>query len=91
MNSHHTIVDLATVAIVLPAHAHRMSTALSRARLIDAADRLRVGVISDDDLLAVISELFFIPLDRFEKALQGSWSGFEQECDGFDVFAVQVR
>jgi len=69
MNAHHAVVDLAAVAVVLSAHAHRMSAALGRARLVDAADRCGMGVLPGDDLLAAVAEFFFIPLDRFEKAL----------------------
>ena len=69
MNSHHTIVDLATVAVVLPTDAHGMPAALGRARLVDATDGFGMGMILGDDLLAAISELFFIPLDRFEESL----------------------
>ena len=69
MNAHHAIVDLPTVAVVLPSDAHGMPAALGRARLVHAADRLGVGMVLGDDLLAAISELFFIPLDRFEESL----------------------
>ena len=77
MNSHDTIIDLASAAVVLPADAHGMPTALGRARLVHAADRVGVGMIFDDDLLAAISELFFIPLDPFEETLQGPRRGLE--------------
>ena len=69
VNAHHTIVDLPTVAVVLSTDAHGMPTALGRARLVHVADRFGVGMILDDDLLTAVSELFFIPLDRFEKSL----------------------
>ena len=69
MNPHNTVVDLPTVAIVLPAHAHRIFAAFRRARLVDTADRLGVGVVFGHDLLTSISQLVFIPLDQFEKAL----------------------
>jgi hypothetical protein len=69
MNTHHTVVDFAAIAVVLPAHAHRMLAALGRARLVDATDRLGMSVLLGDDLLAAVVEFLFIPLDRFEKAL----------------------
>ena len=69
MNAHHAVVDLAAVAVVLPARAHRLLAALGRARLVDAADGLGMGLLLGDDLLAAVAEFFFIPLDRFEKAL----------------------
>ena len=55
MDSHNTIVDLATVPVPLPSGAHGMFAAFSRARLVHAADRLRVGVLGGHDLLASIS------------------------------------
>ena len=69
MNPHNTVVDLPAVAVVLPADAHRIFAAFRRARFVDATDGLRVGVVFGHDLLASISQLLFIPLDRFEKAL----------------------
>ncbi len=91
MDAHHTIVDFATAAVVLPTDTHGMPAALGRARLVDAADRFRVRMIFDDDLLTAISEFFFIPLDRFEKTLQGPRCGLELQCDGFGRLAVQIR
>lgn len=69
MNAHNTVVHLPTVAIVLTTGAHRFLAALGRAGLIHATDRLGVRMVLDHDLLASISQLFLIPLDRFEKAL----------------------
>jgi len=57
MHADHTIIDLATVAVVLPADTHGMPTALGRARLVHAADGFGMGVVLDDNLLAAISEL----------------------------------
>lgn len=69
MNAHHAVVDLSPVAIVLPTNAHGLPTALGRAGLIHAADRLGRGVLGSDNLLAAVSEFFFIPLDRFKEPL----------------------
>ena len=69
MDAHHTVVDLSPVAIVPPTDAHGLLAAFCCARFVHAADRLRVGMVPGDDPLAAISQLFFIPLDRFEKAL----------------------
>jgi len=69
MYPHDAVVDLPPIAVVLPTDAHRLFAALGRTRLIHAANRLWVRMVGGDDLLAPISEFFFIPLDRFEKAL----------------------
>jgi len=69
MNPDNAVVELPTVAIVLPADTHRILAALRRARLVDAANRLGVGVVFGHDLLAAISQFFFIPLDRLEETL----------------------
>jgi len=55
MNPHNTVVDLSTVAVVLPADAHRIFATFRRARLVDATDGIRVGVVFGHDLLASIS------------------------------------
>jgi hypothetical protein len=69
MNAHHTIIDLPAATIPLATDGHRVVAALVRARLIHATDRLGVGMVLGHHLLASISELLFIPLDRLEKAL----------------------
>jgi hypothetical protein len=69
MNAHHTIVDLPTATIPLSTDSHRLVAALARARFIHTTDGLGVGMLLGHNLLASISELLFIPLDRFEKAL----------------------
>jgi len=69
MHSHHAVVDLPPIAVVLPTDAHRLFAALGRSRLIHAADRLGRRMVPGDDLLAPVSEFLFIPLDRFEKPL----------------------
>jgi hypothetical protein len=63
MDPHHTVVDLTPIAVVLPTDPHRLWTALGRSRLIHAADRLGRRMVPGDDLLAAVSEFFFIPLD----------------------------
>jgi hypothetical protein len=69
MNPHNTVVDLPAVAVVLSSNTHRIFAAFRRARFVDATDRLGMGVVFGHDLLASISQLLFIPLDQFEKAL----------------------
>jgi hypothetical protein len=91
MNSHRTIVDLATVAVVLSANTHGLPTAFGRAGLVHAADRFGMGMVLRDDLLAAVSELLFIPLDQFEKTWQRPRCDFELQGNAFGRFAVQIR
>jgi len=69
MHSHHAVVDLPAIAVVLPTDADGLFATLGRSRFVDAPDRLRVGMLGSHDLLAAISQLLFIPLDRFEETL----------------------
>lgn len=69
MNGHHTVVDLAQTAIPLAGRAHRLVATLGRARLVNATDSLGVRMVFGHDLLTSISQLFFIPFNRFEESL----------------------
>ena len=69
MNCNHTVVDLTPVAVPLAIGSNGLVAAFGRARLVHATDRVGVGMLCGNDLLAPISELLFIPLNRFEKAL----------------------
>jgi hypothetical protein len=69
MHAHHTVVHLAAVPIPLPTDAHGVVATLGRAGLVHTTNGLGMGMISGDDLLAPVSELFFVPLDRFEEPL----------------------
>jgi hypothetical protein len=69
MNSHHAVVHLAAVAVVLSPNSHRLGTALGRARLVHDADGFGMSMLLGDDLLTAVSQLFLVPLDRFEKTL----------------------
>ncbi len=69
MHSHHAVVHLAPIAIPLPRHAHRVVAALGNSRFVHHADRVRMTVLLGHDLLTTVVELFFIPLDGFQKTL----------------------
>ncbi len=69
MNAHNTVVHLPTVSVPLPTSPHCLFATLGRAGLVHATDGLGMDMVFGDDLLAAISELLFIPLDRFEKTL----------------------
>ena len=90
MNAHNTVVDLSTIAIPLAASTHRMLTALGCARFVQATDRLGMCMVFGDNFLTAVSELFFIPLDRFEKTLQRPWRRFEFQGDGLGRFTPQI-
>ena len=77
MNGHDTVVDLPLVSNPLTTDTHRFAATLGRTRLVHATNGLGMGMVLGDDLLAPISESLFIPLDRFEKSLQGSGRGLE--------------
>ena len=90
MDAHHAVVDLASVAVILPAHADGMLAALCRPRLVHAADRPGMGVIGGDDLLEPVSKFVLIPLDRFEKTLAGPRPLMEGDAKRFGRFRVKV-
>jgi len=69
MHSHHAIIHLPPIAVPLSPDAHGIVAALGDGGFIHHADRLRVAMILCDDLLALIMEFLFIPLDGFEETL----------------------
>ena len=62
-----------------------------RRSLLAVVTRQLKEEVADDDLLASISELLFIPLDRFEKPLQCPRRSLELQGDRLSRFAVQIR
>lgn len=70
MHSHHAVIDLSAVAIVLPPHAHGLAAAFGNAGLIHATNSLGMRVVASHDLLTAVSQFLFIPADRFQEALQ---------------------
>ncbi len=91
MNGNRTVIDLTTVPIPLAIDAHRLLAALRRAGLVHATDGLVMGMVFRDDLLAAVLQFLFIPLDRFEKTLQGPRRGLRLQGDRLDVFTPQIR
>jgi hypothetical protein len=69
MHADDAVVHLAATAEPLPAGADRLLAALGRSRFIDAADRLGVSVFARNQLLALVADTAFIPLDRFQETL----------------------
>jgi hypothetical protein len=69
MHAHHALLHLAAAAAPLPLGACRMHTALNHGRLIDDADRLRIGMLTGHQLLATVTQTLFVPLDRFQEPL----------------------
>lgn len=91
MDSDHTVVHLSPVAVPLPTDSHRFFATLGSARFVHATNGLGMGVVLGDDLLAAISEFFFIPLDRFEESLQRPRRRLKTQRDGLGRLAVQIR
>jgi hypothetical protein len=69
MHADDAIVDLAATTQPLPCGADGMATALGRAGFIQAADGLRVSVLTGDQPLALVPNAGLIPLDRFHETL----------------------
>lgn len=90
MHSHDAIVDLAAVAVVLPPHANRIAAALANARLVHAPNGLGMRVVTGHDLLAAVSQFLFIPLDRFQEALQRARRFAELQGDRLGRLAMHV-
>jgi hypothetical protein len=47
-------------------------------------------MLGSHQLLAAVAELFFVPLDRFEKPLQCAGSHSLIQCHRFDILALNV-
>lgn len=90
MYSHHAVIDLAAVAIVLPTRAYRFAATLADARLVHAADGLGMRVLAGHDLLAAVAQFLFIPLDRFQKALQRAGRFAELQGNGLGRLAMHL-
>lgn len=69
MDADDAVVDLAATAEPLPPSPNRVAAAFGRARFIDAADRLGVGMFACQQLLALVADGLLIPLDRFQQPL----------------------
>jgi hypothetical protein len=69
MHTDDAVVHLAATAEPLPPGADRLVAALGRSRFIDTADRLGMGVLACDQLLALVADARSIPLDRFQQSL----------------------
>jgi len=90
MNRHHAVIHLASVAVPLARSPHGLAAALARARLVHTTDRFGVGMLLRHDLLTAVSQLLFIPLDRFEKALQRPRRRPRPQGDRLGCLAVQI-
>ncbi len=69
MHADDAVVDLAATAQPLPRGTHGLVAALGRSRFIDAADGLGVLVVACHQLLTLVAEGAFIPLDGFQQTL----------------------
>ncbi len=63
------VLDLPPIAVVLAFDAGCMVTALGRSGLVDTADSHGTRVLGGDDMLALISQLLFIPNNGLQEPL----------------------
>ena len=91
MNTDHAVVDLAETPQPLPRGGDGLVATLARSGLVHDTDRLGVSVFVGDELLAPVTHLHLIPLDRFDEALSRARRGARLHGDRFDVLALQVR
>jgi hypothetical protein len=69
MHTDDAVIDLATTAQPLPGGADGLVPALGRPGFINAADGIRMGVVVCHDLLALIPDRRFLPLDGLQQPL----------------------
>jgi hypothetical protein len=90
MHADHAVVDLSPIAVILPAHSHRVVAALGRAGFVDAADGLGMRMLLRHDLLTAIAQLLFVPLQRLDEALQRSHVGSKSLGNSLNVLPLHV-
>jgi len=90
MHSHHAVVHLAAVAVVLPTRTHGFAATLGDAGLVHAADGFGMRMLARHDLLAAVSQFLFIPLDRFQEPLQRTGRFPEPQGDRLGRLAMHV-
>jgi hypothetical protein len=69
MHADDAIVNLAATPQPLPRGADGMHATLGRSGFVNTADGLLVNVFAGDELLALVADAVFIPLDRFHETL----------------------
>jgi hypothetical protein len=69
MYSHDAVIHLSPIAIPLSPNADCLLAALGHARLVHGPDGLWMSMILGYHLLATVSQLLLVPLDRFQKSL----------------------
>lgn len=90
MDCNSTVFDLAAIAIVLSLRSNSMIAALGGAGLIDASNRVGMSMLLSDNRLTAVTQLFFVPLDRFEKTLQRPRFGIESQRNRLDTFSRHI-
>ncbi len=85
------VLDLAAVAVVLTFDACGVLAALGRSGLINAADRVGVGMLGGDDSLATSKQPPFIPNDGFQESLQRSGGDALVQCNRFGILSWDIR
>ena len=90
MHSHHAVLDLSTIAVVLPGDADRVASTFGRAGFINTTDGLGMSMLGGDQLLTAITQPLFIPLDGFEEPLQRARSPSSRQRDSLSSLAMNV-
>jgi hypothetical protein len=84
------VLDLAAVAVVLTFYPRRLPAAFGRSRLIDHAQRLGVRMLGGHQLLAAITQPFFVPPDGFEKTLKRAGRHPLSQRERLPILALHV-
>ena len=69
MHADDAIVHLTATTQPLPRGADGMQATLGRPGFVKAANGLLVSVFASDELLALVADAAFLPLDRFHETL----------------------
>ena len=85
-----TVLDLASVAVVLAFHACSVRSTFGGSCFIDTANRIRLRMLGGNDALTLVSQTVMVPADGFEKPLQGSRCNILIQCHRLDVLSLHV-
>ena len=90
-DTNNTVLDFATITVVLAFDTGGVFTALGRPCLVDTADCVGMVVLLGHDSLTAITHFLFIPNDRFEETLKRSRGNMLMQRGCLDVFPLHVR
>jgi hypothetical protein len=73
-------LDLASVSVALTFDASSVNAAFGGSSLVDATDGVDVGVLRGDDMLASVTQFFFIPNNRFKDEAVFGEASLDASC-----------